>query len=264
MADPHRLLEEEGSPLERALLASARADRPPEASRRRVASALGLPIGGGIGGGAGASAAGSASSAAAGSAGATATGSGLLAKWIAIALLGGAMTGAALFRLTGSRETRRGGEDRGAPALAATAATPDATAPDAGVTSDAAPTAVTGQPARARVRATADAGAPEAGVTRDATAPDALARELALLDEARAALAGGDARAGLYWVEEHSLAFPDGVLAPEAELLRVEARLLLGERARAARGARRFLARHPNSPLAPRARELLGRAEGGR
>ncbi|HEY5960917.1 MAG TPA: hypothetical protein VIV60_30385, partial [Polyangiaceae bacterium] len=48
----------------------------------------------------------------------------------------------------------------------------------------------------------------------------ALARELALLDGARAALERHDAANANTWLERHAEQFPNGQLAPEAAVLR--------------------------------------------
>lgn len=66
------------------------------------------------------------------------------------------------------------------------------------------------------------------------TDDDALARELALLDEARLQLAK-EPRAALTTLERHRAQFPRGALKLEADLLRVEAQLKLGRRAEATR-----------------------------
>ncbi|MBM4778227.1 MAG: hypothetical protein GQE15_11050 [Archangiaceae bacterium] len=91
-----------------------------------------------------------------------------------------------------------------------------------------------------------DAGVPEVDAgqaTAPAPAPtkkpvvtddDALARELALLDEARLQVAKAP-RAALATLERHRAQFPRGALKLEADLLRVEAQLNLGRKAEASR-----------------------------
>lgn len=66
------------------------------------------------------------------------------------------------------------------------------------------------------------------------TDDDALARELALLDEARLQVAK-EPRAALTTLDRHRAQFPRGALKLEADLLRVEAQLNLGRRAEATR-----------------------------
>jgi hypothetical protein len=121
-------------------------------------------------------------------------------------------------------------------------------------------------PARA-VPPTASAGsrAPQPRVAP----PASLAEEIALLDRARAALAAADGRRALQLVDEYERVLRGTRLRAEAELLRIEALRSSGQRARAAERARRFVAEHPGSPLADRARalgqvEIETEIEGGR
>jgi hypothetical protein len=83
-----------------------------------------------------------------------------------------------------------------------------------------------------------------------------LALELSSLDRARAALASGDATRALAEVDRHERAFPAGSLGPEAQLLRIDARLGRGETASARTLARRLLARDPSGPYAQRLRTI--------
>jgi hypothetical protein len=82
-----------------------------------------------------------------------------------------------------------------------------------------------------------------------------LGAQIGALDRARAALRDGDAARCLSLLAEYDRAFPAGVMAQEAVVLRVEALLRLGDRDRARDVAARFLASHPTSPHA----ETLGR-----
>jgi hypothetical protein len=74
---------------------------------------------------------------------------------------------------------------------------------------------------------------------------------------ARASLRAGDARAVLTELDALDVSFPRGQLVQEREGLRIEALLLLGEKARARELARRFLARYPGSPHAPAVERAL-------
>ena len=85
-----------------------------------------------------------------------------------------------------------------------------------------------------------------------------LAREVALLREARLALARGDARAALGAIDRRDREFPRGSLGPEATVLRVESLVRAGDRARARTVASSFLRRQPRGPHADRMRALLG------
>ncbi|MBN1605272.1 MAG: hypothetical protein JW940_01490 [Polyangiaceae bacterium] len=87
---------------------------------------------------------------------------------------------------------------------------------------------------------------------------ESLTREVALLREARLALARGDARAALVAIDRRDREFPQGSLGPEATLLRVESLVRAGDRARAKLVASSFLRRQPRGPHADRMRTLLG------
>jgi hypothetical protein len=89
---------------------------------------------------------------------------------------------------------------------------------------------------------------------RDAAARASLTRELAAIDRARLALAGGDARRALGELDLHGRVFPRGRLALEAEVLRIDALAKVGRRAEARQRAEAFLRLHPNSVLATRVR----------
>ncbi|HXJ18803.1 MAG TPA: hypothetical protein VMT03_01115 [Polyangia bacterium] len=85
-----------------------------------------------------------------------------------------------------------------------------------------------------------------------------LARELASIDGARAALARGDTSDAIARLDGYARAYPRGRLDQEAEVLRIDA-LSQSGRAEAARAhAREFLRRHPNSVLAAHVRTRLG------
>ena len=118
----------------------------------------------------------------------------------------------------------------------------------------AAPSAVP-TPAAAPATAAPATAAPAASVT-----PDALEGELKVLDRARQALRGGDAKRAARELEEHNRRFSLGVLAPEAYVLRIELAFKRGDRAGASLLARDFLAKYPTSPHAARVRAVLAAA----
>ncbi len=93
------------------------------------------------------------------------------------------------------------------------------------------------------------AGAPKPGVVD----------ELKLLDDARKAVAVGDARAALAALDARQKRHGAGTLGPEAEVLRVEALAAAGQRQAAVVRAQGFLAQNPSSPHAGRVRSLLAR-----
>jgi hypothetical protein len=79
--------------------------------------------------------------------------------------------------------------------------------------------------------------------------PSSLAAEMRLLETARAALSGGDARRALTLIQEHEREFPAGSLSEERRASKVFALCELGRRAEAARAAAEFLRTAPASPL---------------
>jgi outer membrane biosynthesis protein TonB len=88
-------------------------------------------------------------------------------------------------------------------------------------------------------------------------APDELARESALLTEARAALRAGDIPATQAALERLTRAFPRGVLTQEREVLAIELLLARDQNAEARARAARFVAEHPESPHSAKLERLL-------
>jgi hypothetical protein len=86
--------------------------------------------------------------------------------------------------------------------------------------------------------------------------PSTLSDEISAIDRARAAIAAGDGVRGLQLVDDYQRRFPRGMFTQEAEVLRVEALVVRGDRAGARRAVERFLAAHPASPHAPRLRAM--------
>jgi hypothetical protein len=84
-----------------------------------------------------------------------------------------------------------------------------------------------------------------------------LGAEVALLDEARSALAGHDPARALRAIESYELAFSSGRLLMEATALRIEAHVANHEYAVAQALGQRFLTANPRGPLANRVRGLL-------
>jgi hypothetical protein len=91
---------------------------------------------------------------------------------------------------------------------------------------------------------------------------EALAAEIALLDQAATSLRRRSFQRALGQLEEHDRRFPGGALAEEASVLNIAARLGLGDRDGAQIRARRFLDRHGDSVLAARVRSMMNGAEG--
>lgn len=107
-------------------------------------------------------------------------------------------------------------------------------------------------------------GATVARTQRDTTSSALdVADEVHLIDEARVALRTGDASRCLRLTAERRQRFPNGVLSPEAALLRIEALTLSGQSELAQREGHRFLLQYPTGPLSGRVRVLLGRQAPG-
>lgn len=81
-----------------------------------------------------------------------------------------------------------------------------------------------------------------------------IAREIALLDTARASSAKGDPRGALRSLDQYDRECRGGALSLEAAVLRIEALAAAGERDVAAARARAFLASHPNTTYDTRVR----------
>jgi hypothetical protein len=111
--------------------------------------------------------------------------------------------------------------------------------------------------ARSTTTGTLEISAPLAEQAAAPVAAATLARELAALDAARTAVAHQQPRRALALLEAYTRAYPDGTLAPEAEILHIDALSQGGQGAAARRHAEAFVRRHPNSVLAARARQYL-------
>lgn len=85
---------------------------------------------------------------------------------------------------------------------------------------------------------------------------DQLAREVALLDEARSTLTSAPTKA-LDVLERHAREFPTGALRSEADLLRLEALVKAERRSEASKLAKRLSAQHPSGPVAERIQRIL-------
>jgi len=100
--------------------------------------------------------------------------------------------------------------------------------------------------------------------TSPVLAPDStLAREVAALDAARAALAIGANGHVLQQIEKYHRDFPGGALAAEADVVAIEAWAAEGDEVALQRAVRRFLRNHPRDPHVARVRELQSSAARG-
>lgn len=89
-----------------------------------------------------------------------------------------------------------------------------------------------------------------------------LAAEVARIGDARAALSGGDPDRAVRLVEDYHRAFPAGVLAPDADVVALEAWAAKDDRVETAQRAARFLTRYPDDPHAAWVRALLHSVDG--
>jgi TolA-binding protein len=111
-------------------------------------------------------------------------------------------------------------------------------------------------------KAPADEGNETPQAPPPATGASTIARELAILEQARGALAKRAPADALDAIGRYQDEFPAGHLSAEATALRVEALVQAGRRDEAARIARRFVATYPQSPLAPRVMTTAAIGEG--
>jgi hypothetical protein len=95
--------------------------------------------------------------------------------------------------------------------------------------------------------------APDAGPSE----PSDLARERAIIEVARTAIARGHIASAQEAIERHSREFPQGDLVEEREGLRVIALVRAGQREDAERSAARFRQRYPRSFLLPAVESAL-------
>ena len=84
---------------------------------------------------------------------------------------------------------------------------------------------------------------------------------MALIASAQGAIQRGDFATALAKLDEHQRTFPRGVLSEERTAARVVALCGAGRQGEARSLGAAFLARHPNSPLAPRVRGSCAGAE---
>jgi hypothetical protein len=94
------------------------------------------------------------------------------------------------------------------------------------------------------------------------TTDESVAREVALLGRARAALTGDPAQA-LALTREGQRDFPRGVLGEEREAIAVLALVRLGRRSEGAARGQAFLSRFPHGPFTERVRVALGTLNAG-
>lgn len=245
---PTRIVEAEPEGFEADLLRAARGYTPPSSAKRHILVGVGLTAG--------------ATTAATGSQAAVAAAKALLGgkAGIVLLVLGGALGAGGAYELHARSAAGEGEHPVGlvaapAPPLApriAPSIEPSLAPPVAE------PVAVPrAKPARA-APSHAEVVAPIAS-----SAEDTLSEELALLDRARTAQRAGRSSDALAATDEHAKRFPNGRLALQAELVRIESLVGAGRSTEARARAERFISAHPRSVLAARAREILEKIDAG-
>jgi hypothetical protein len=226
------------SPESKALIELARGDDEPNAvDRARVRRALGASLATGLGVSSATSLAAGATAKAAG-ASAGLAGTLKIAMWVGVGMAFGALTTTtALVALRGPASeptsVARPAPREASPMIKADPPVEEARAAEPTDTTTI-PLEVTSKPTTLRP--------PQ-------PSPSSLAAEMRLLETARAALSGGDARRALTLIQEHEREFPTGSLSEERRASKVFALCELGRRAEAARAAAEFLRTAPASPL---------------
>ena len=247
MSEPTRILKEGGDDFERALLASARADKGSGTALRRALAALSA-----------AAIVGTGSVGAAASSGAAITAISI-AKWAGVgALIGGVGMSATSAAIHYSRPAQSPAQTsvakapaRSRPTVLAPAATPRVPVEEPQV-------APAPEPLSPAVEPASPAPRPAASPSTDRESK--LAEELSLLREARAALVGKQPEAALLLLQRYERSFSHAALGPEAALLRLEALTESGQVEAAHSLSERLLRAAPTSPYADRVRALSSRS----
>jgi hypothetical protein len=99
------------------------------------------------------------------------------------------------------------------------------------------------------------AALPAPRAPRETSAND-LSREIRLMDQARAAVRTGSSAQALELLRSYDQRYPRGAFRQEVAVLRVEALERRGERARASDLARKFVAENPDSPHVERIEQV--------
>jgi hypothetical protein len=264
MTEPKRWIDEGPPEAIGHLLEAASSERPADASLARTLGVLGV----GVGVAGSASTAGAALTAASAGKASGVLALGTFAKW---GLLATAVTAAGVTGKVMLAEPAAAPSAQRAPMVAvspAVVAAPTALPPVAPSAAPAVPApeiepaapAVEPAPtALARAVTPSAKSTPKFAVVAEAPLDaERLAEEVALVDQARGALARGDARAALLALDDYDARFTERRFVPEALYLRMESRLKLGQTTEARAIAERLVKRFPSSPHTGRARQVLG------
>jgi hypothetical protein len=234
---PDRLITGEATDFERRVIDAALEQRPSAAASARMAKALGVTV----------TTVGTAAAAKALAAEATAKGTAAAAStawpWISVGVLG-LVVGGAVVGVRARHET--------SPVLAP--ALPTLTAP-----------AVPAPGTRAPAEPAADVLAPAPATAKPAhrrshTTPlgGDLHDEIAVVDAARAAVAGGDAPRALEILRGYDTKYGSGSFRPEAAAIKIEALVKLGRQREARELATKLMTEQRGTLLASRVAELVG------
>jgi hypothetical protein len=243
MSDPRRLIDDDVSDFEVALLRAGRGELPPSGARNRVLASVGLATGM-----VAATATATTAAAAATKGGGAFAGALVLKALGAVALVSAVSVGGVQYV-----KTHRAAAPPATQAPVTTPAKPVVAAKPAVLPQ--APLAPVA-PAPVPEPTLAVAPSPTAAVVESPAPQPSLAKELAVLDEARKALGSDPARA-LALVDQHDKGFPGGALGQEATVLRIDALARLGRTGEAKTLAQTFVAAHPDSPNAARVRKII-------
>jgi hypothetical protein len=289
---PTRLIDGEGDAFELDLLSAARGDLPPEGAAARAIAAVGLATGT-------VSAAAGVAGATGVKASTSAVGASAIAKWLGVGAVMGMVASSGL-RLATDPVLRaqvfgppvaanaRSSERVTAPVPPTVSrvaqAAPAERFADVPAKATAAPVSVREAPSkvalamakstevkppganpegRAPVRSGArgDMNSASSVSPQVELAPPSIAAETQLIERARHALLSHQPSDALRTLDEYAAERRTGVLAAEAEVLRVEALLQAGQKDRALALAARALLNAPNGPHALRLREIVARGE---
>ncbi len=260
MSEPTRLLDLGATPVERALLGAAVAERPSPSLRRHAIAALGLLY----------VAPGAASAATRAAGGITAEASGKLivaqiAKWcLVFGLGGGVVTGWHAYSDSSDvTPTTPGPADTEVLAAAPHrdtstegSAQRERPAPDDPTSKEASPRS-SQTPARKPAPHPIATKSPSPTEKRDRAAARSIRDQVALLDRARLSLSRGATQQALATLSTYRARYPKGVLREEASVLRIEALRAVGDREQEQAEVRRFGRKFPRSAHAERVRSGL-------
>ena len=253
MTEPSRLLEQGATPVERALLAAAAAERPNARLKRHAIAALGLLYV--------APRAAAAKAAASGGVAAGASGKVLaaqVAKWcLVFGLGGGVVAGWDMFSESNNEVTSRAvtGVLAAAPvrpvATTKTPTQPESLPPEDSV-SKGEPVSAVQNSVRKPAESPSAAKSPMPAAVRVPAPSRSIRDQVALLDRARLWLSQKAPQRALAVLSTYRTRYPQGVLREEASVLRIEALRALGDREKEEAAVRRFGRSFPRSAHAER------------